>query len=121
MDATTNLVHEKMAKYFSPIDNYFLCEFIEDLKTEGGIILPEGADNRSIGHPVIAVGSKVEEIEVGDWIIPSTTQLSTFTAYGKRWFFARLYDIFGTVDMNYRKDEHEYKQSLIKPKTSIIN
>lgn len=121
MDATTQLIHEKMAMFFKPTRDNFLCEYIEEIKSAGGVLLP--LPQKSMGHPIVAVGPEVTDVKSTDWIILSAHNVSVFEAFGRKWFFARPYDIYSVVDMKYLQAQEELakdkaEQSKIKVLTN---
>jgi co-chaperonin GroES (HSP10) len=114
--AEQSVLHEKMRKHFTPLNGYILIEYVRNLKTSGGVYLPTGAEEtKSIAHPVVATSSKlseaIAELKVGDWVALQGRQLDVFKMYDKEWAIIRDFDIMMIVDMNYIKDEKEYKEN----------
>lgn len=118
MDVQQKEVHEKMRKHFTPMNGHILIEYVRNLKTSGGVYLPTGAEEtKSIAHPVVALpaqstpGSVVENLEVGDWVALQGRQIDVFKMYDRDWAIVRDFDVMLKVDMNYIKDEKEYKEN----------
>ena len=114
--AEQSVLHEKMRKHFTPLNGYILIEYVRNLKTSGGVYLPTGAEEtKSIAHPVVALPSKlsdaIAELKVGDWVALQGRQIDVFKMYDKEWAIIRDFDIMMIVDMNYIKDEKEYKET----------
>lgn len=110
MDATTQLIHEMMNKYFTPTEGNFLCEYIEEVKSAGGVLLP--VPTKSMGHPIVAVSEGLVQ-KVGDWVVfNSHFSAQVFEAFGRKWFFARPFDTYCTVDMAYLKAQEDYFNSI---------
>jgi co-chaperonin GroES (HSP10) len=114
--AEQSVLHEKMRKHFTPLNGFILIEYVRNLKTSGGVYLPTGAEEtKSIAHPVVAVSSKlseaIAELKVGDWVALQGRQIDVFKMYDKEWAIIRDFDIMMVVDMNYIKDEKEYKET----------
>jgi co-chaperonin GroES (HSP10) len=114
--AEQSVLHEKMRKHFTPLNGFILIEYVRNLKTSGGVYLPTGAEEtKSIAHPVVALPSKlsesIAELKVGDWVALQGRQIDVFKMYDKEWAIIRDFDIMMIVDMNYIKDEKEYKET----------
>lgn len=114
--AEQSVLHEKMRKHFTPLNGFILIEYVRNLKTSGGVYLPTGAEEtKSIAHPVVALPSKlsesIAELKVGNWVALQGRQIDVFKMYDKEWAIIRDFDIMMIVDMNYIKDEKEYKET----------
>jgi co-chaperonin GroES (HSP10) len=111
-----SVLHEKMRKHFTPMNGHILIEYVRNLKTSGGVYLPVGAEEtKSIAHPVVALPNKISEniadLELGDWVALQGRQLDVFKMYDREWAIIRDFDIMLKIDMNYIKDEKEYKET----------
>jgi co-chaperonin GroES (HSP10) len=111
-----SVLHEKMRKHFTPLNGFILIEYVRNLKTSGGVYLPAGSEEtKAIAHPVVALSSKlseaIAELKVGDWVALQGRQIDVFKMYDKEWAIIRDFDIMMIVDMNYIKDEKEYKEA----------
>jgi co-chaperonin GroES (HSP10) len=121
-DQVTVEIHEKMRKHFTPMSDHMLIEFVENLKTSGGIFLPVSSEEtKSIAHPVISTGDKVQGIEIGDWVSLRPMNVDIFKMYNRKFALIRDFDVLMKVDMNYIKDELEYKQAIKDSAKSILN
>ena len=124
----TQEIHEKMRKHFTPLNGHVLIEFVENLKTSGGVYLPASSEEtKSIAHPIVQIpkgitpGSCIEHIEVGDWVALRSMQLDVFKMYGRKFAIVRDFDIMMRVDMEYVKDEADYKAVLLNKAKPVIN
>ena len=118
MDVQQKEVHEKMRKHFTPMNGHILIEYVRNLKTSGGVYIPTGSEEtKSIAHPVVALpaqitpGSVIEALELGDWVALQGRQIDVFKMYDRDWAIIRDFDVMLKVDMNYIKDEKEYKEN----------
>jgi co-chaperonin GroES (HSP10) len=107
----TEKIHEKVKKYFKPVEGGILIEFVKNLKSSGGLYLPETSDStKSIAHPILAIGSKVDCVKPGEWISLRPNNIDIFPLYGRYFSIVRDFDILMVVDMAYLKDEQAFKQ-----------
>jgi co-chaperonin GroES (HSP10) len=118
LDKETLEIHEKMRKHFTPLNGHILIEFVENLKTSGGLYLPPSSEEtKSIAHPIVQLpannvaGSSIETLKVGDWISLRSMQVDIFKMYGRKFAIIRDFDVMLKVDMNYVKDELSYKEA----------
>lgn len=113
MDSTTKELHETIKHYFKPSKDYILCEFIESIKSSGGVYLPN--PEKSIGHPIISIGENVEGLKEGEWVILQPgLNVNVMTLFDSKFFYARPYDVVSVVNMDYLKAEKEYKENKVK-------
>ena len=111
---TQNEIHEKMRKHFKPMAGHIIVEYVRNLKTSGGVYLPEGSmHTKSIAHPIVATGDKVE-LKVGDWVALRPMQVDVFKMYDREFAILRDFDVMMTVDMSYIKDEADFKASVVE-------
>lgn len=109
---TQSEIHEKMRKHFTPMNGHIIVEYVRNLKTSGGIYIPEKSDQtKSIAHPVVAVGDQTN-IKIGDWVALRPMQVDIFKMYDREFAILRDFDVMMKVDMNYLKDETEYKSTI---------
>jgi len=117
----TQEIHEKMHKHFKLVNDYILIEYVENLKTSGGIFLPVNSEEtKSIAHPVISV-SEGSKVKPGDWVALRSMNLDIFKMYGRKFAIIKDFDIMMTVDMNYIKDEAQYKQNIKDNAKAFVN
>lgn len=110
MDATTQQIHDLMQQYFKPTEGNFLCEYIEEVKSAGGVLLP--VPTKSMGHPIVAVSEGLNQ-KVGEWVVfNSHFSAQVFEAFGRKWFFARPFDTYCVVDMKYLKAQEDYFEMI---------
>jgi len=109
---TQEQIHEKMRKHFTPMNGHIIVEYVRNLKTSGGIYLPEKSEHtKSIAHPVVAAGLQTE-IKVGEWVALRPMQVDVFKMYDREFAILRDFDVMMKVDMNYLKDEAEFKSNI---------
>lgn len=114
-------IHEKMRKHFTPLNDYILIEYVENLKTSGGIYLPVNSEEtKSIAHPVVAI-SEGCKVKPGDWVALRAMNLDIFKMYGRKFAIIKDFDIMMTVDMGYIKEESEYKQAIKDSVKHLVN
>jgi co-chaperonin GroES (HSP10) len=111
-----SVLHEKMRKHFTPLNGFILIEYVRNLKTSGGLYIPAASEEtKAIAHPVVALSPKTSDaiahLKVGDWVALQGRQIDVFKMYDKEWAIIRDFDIMMIVDMNYIKDEKEYKEA----------
>lgn len=123
---STEITHDTLRKYFTPKNNSIMIEFIENVKTAGGVLLP--TPEKSIAYQVIATGSKVdpEICKPGDWITLGNQEISYIKLLNTKVSMVKDYDVLMVVDMEYlaleMKLKEEAKQRLIdKNKNSNPN
>jgi co-chaperonin GroES (HSP10) len=115
-------IHEKMRKYFTPLSDHIIIEFVENLKTSGGVFLPSGSEEtKAIAHPVITKGSRVEGIEIGDWVSLRPMNVDIFKMYNRKFAIIRDFDVLMKVDMGYIKDEADFKQLIKDNAKTLVN
>lgn len=118
LDNDTLVIHEKMRKHFTPLNGHILIEFVENLKTSGGVYLPVNSEEtKSIAHPVVATGTDL--VKPGDWVSLSDMQLQVFKMYNRKFAIIRDFSILMKVDMEYIKDEANYKELFKQSKTTV--
>jgi co-chaperonin GroES (HSP10) len=106
----TQDIHARMQKHFTPVEGGILIEYVRNMKTSGGVYLPDGSpETKAIAHPVISVGSKVEVVKPGQWVA-LRGDIQVWKMYGREFGIIRDFDILMTVDMSYIKDETEFKK-----------
>ncbi len=121
LDKQTQEIHKRVAQFFKPIDGYVLIEFVKNLKTTGGVYLPDtGTMGLSIAHPVVAKAEDADWCNVGDWVSVTKSDANVFELYGRSFSFLRKFDCWGIVDMRYMKDSIDYKAEQAKPKLEIV-
>ena len=103
------ITHEQIAKYFKPKNDQILIEFIDEVKTSGGVLLEK--PEKSLAHPIIAVGENVTGCKVGDWIMIDMGEVGTLKILGKRIALVREYQVAMTVDMSYLLVEKELREA----------
>lgn len=120
-------IHEKMRKHFTPLNGHVLIEFVENLKTSGGVYLPvDSEETKSIAHPIVQlpkdidISSALSALEIGDWISLRSMHVDIFKMYGRKFAIIRDFDIMMKVDMNYVKDEMDYRAAM-KPGRALVN
>lgn len=120
-EVETKEIHEKMRKHFTPLNDYILIEFVENLQTSGGIYLPVNSEEtKSIAHPVISV-SEGSKVKPGDWIALRAMNLDIFKMYGRKFAMIKDFDVIMTVDMGYIKEEAEYKSNIKNNAKALVN
>jgi len=118
LDNDTSVIHEKMRKHFTPLNGHVLIEFVENLKTSGGIYLPVSSEEtKSIAHPVVATGTDL--VKPGEWVSLSDMQVQVFKMYNRKFAIIRDFSILMKVDMEYIKDEANYKELFKQSKTTV--
>ena len=86
-----NQIHEKMRKYLTPMNGHLIVEYVRNLKTSGGIFLPEKSEHtKSIAHPVVAAGPQTD-LKVGDWVALRPMQVDVFKMYDREFAIIRDY------------------------------
>lgn len=105
-------IHEKMRNYLTPMNGHVIVEYVRNLKTSGGIYLPEKSEHtKSIAHPVVAAGAQTD-LKVGDWVALRPMQVDVFKMYDREFAIIRDFDVMMKVDMAYLKDEAEFKSKI---------
>ena len=118
LDDDTRAIHEKMRRHFTPLNGHIIIEFVENLKTSGGVYLPVNSEEtKSIAHPVVATGTDL--VKPGDWVSLSDMQLQVFKMYNRKFSIVRDFNILMKVDMEYIKDEANFKELLRKSSTPL--
>ena len=121
-DQTSVEIHEKMRKFFTPMNDHIVIEFVENLKTSGGVYLPVNSEEtKAIAHPVISVGNRVENVAIGDWVSLRPMNVDIFKMYNRKFALIRDFDVLMKVDMSYIKDEAEYKQAVKDNAKALVN
>lgn len=124
LDKETLEIHEKMRKHFTPLNGYIIIEYVENLKTAGGVYLPHGSEEtKAIAHPIVQTPKDpdnkfIDTLHPGDWVSLRAMQVDVFKMYGRKFAMVRDFDIMMKVDMSYIKDEALYKE-ILKSKTVI--
>jgi hypothetical protein len=102
------ITHETIAKYFNPKGDIVLIEFMDEVKSTGGVLLEK--PEKSLAHPVIAKGENVTKCNVGDWVMVDVDQVGTMKILGKRIAIVKDYQVAMVVDMNYLLKETELRE-----------
>jgi hypothetical protein len=120
MEETTNLAHDLMRQYFKAYEGFILCEYVETVKSSGGVFL--ASPEKSIGHPIVSVGPKVEDLKEGDWVVlQPNTQINTFNLFERKWFYVRTFDVMSTVDPAYLKADEDFKKNkAVQTKSNLL-
>lgn len=123
---STEITHDTLRQYFTPKNNSIMIEFIETVKTAGGVLLP--TPEKSIAYQVIATGPKVdpEICKPGDWVVLGNVEVGYIKLLNAKVSLVKDYDVLMVVDMEYLalevKLKEEAKQRLIdKNKNSNPN
>ncbi len=83
---------------FKPLGERVLVERTEvENKTASGIIIPDNAKEKPQTAKVIAVGSKVEDIKVGDVVVFEQYRGSEIKLEGKDYLILNLENIMGII------------------------
>ena len=107
LDAESKKIHDEMREYFQPIQNCVLVEYVENLKSAGGIFLPNA--EKSIGFPVVAVGEEIKNITAGDWVMFKDIKISVFEFFGRKWAIVELYQVASVMNPMAIIKDGEYK------------
>lgn len=84
------------ADYIKPTRTQVVVELVKEEETAGGIYVPESIQEKAIGLPVVAVGPDVDDIKVGDLIMP-LGHGNVISLFGKEWLWVDRYDIMAIV------------------------
>jgi len=83
---------------FQPLGNRVLVERTEDAKTTvSGIIIPDNAKEKPSQGKIVAVGSEVEEITVGDTVVFGKYSGNELSLEGSDYLVMDVDDIFGII------------------------
>lgn len=125
-------IHNRMRKFFTPIANSLLIEFVENVKTATGIYLPASAA-KAMAHPIVAIpvfeigakrGDFLPFLKNGDWVVLRPSQIDIFPMYGRKFSVIKDFDIMMKVDMAFVQDDVDYRDAKSKevaPKPSPLN
>jgi co-chaperonin GroES (HSP10) len=115
---STEITHDTLREYFVPKNNSIMIEFIETVKTAGGVLLP--TPEKSIAYQVIATGPKVdpEVCKPGDWVTLGNVEVGYLKLLNAKVSLVKDYDVLMVVNMDYlaieMKLKEEAKQRLIE-------
>lgn len=118
LDADTASLHETMRKYFTPGDDLILIEYVENLKTAGGVYLAK--EQKSMMHPIVAVGENVKRYVSGEFIMFKNIDLDVFECFGRKWSIVEVYKIACKVVPTYIIEEQKYNQEAEKVKLAKL-
>jgi chaperonin GroES len=83
---------------FQPLGNRVLVERMEETQaTASGIIIPDNAKEKPSQGKIVAVGSDVEEISVGDTVVFGKYSGNDITLDGTEYLIMDADDIFGII------------------------
>lgn len=83
---------------FQPLGNRVLVERVEDAQTTAsGIIIPDNAKEKPSQGKVVASGSDVEEIAVGDTVVFGKYSGNEIALDGRDYLIMDADDIFGII------------------------
>lgn len=101
---------QDLSAIYTPVQDYVVVEFTIPSKTDGGIILTDAAREdytRIIAWKVVAVGPKVQEIKVGEYVMvgPNARPLGIPLLHKKEDDTQHVqiheYEILGKVDKDF--------------------
>ena len=118
LDKESRAIHDEMREFFKPIQNCILVEYVENLKSAGGIFLTNA--EKSIGFPVVAVGEDVKQITAGDWVMFKNIKIDVFEFFGRKWAVAELYQIASVINPMGILRDGEFKTNMNKSKEEEI-
>lgn len=117
LDAETALVHEKMRMYFMPVDDLVMIEYIENIKTAGGVFLAK--EEKSIMHPIVAVGPE-SEYKAGEFVMFKNINVDVFECFGRKWSIVEKYKIATKVIPTFIIEDQKYKEETEKAKLAKL-
>ena len=83
---------------FKPLGDRLLIERVEETNTTAsGIIIPDNAKEKPSQAKVLAIGSDVEEVEVGDTVVFGKYVGNELSLDGKEYLVIELSDILGVI------------------------
>ncbi|TLD88689.1 co-chaperone GroES [Helicobacter sp. MIT 05-5294] len=81
---------------FKPLGERVLVERLEeDTKTASGIIIPDNAKEKPLEGKVLAIGSEVKEVKVGDVVVFGKYSGTEVKLEGKEYLILKLEDVLG--------------------------
>lgn len=87
-----------MAVPIQPLADYVVAEQQEaQTKTASGIFLPDGAKEKPKVAKVLAIGSEVKNVKVGDKIIYGGYSNEDIKIEGKEYILIKLENIYATI------------------------
>ena len=117
LDAESIAVHEKMRSFFAPVDDLVMIEFVENIKTAGGVFLAK--EEKSIMHPIVAVGPQ-SEYKAGEFVMFKNFNLDVFECFGRKWSIVDKFKIASKVIPTYILEEQKYKEEVEKVKLAKL-
>jgi chaperonin GroES len=83
---------------FKPLGDRLLVERIEEASTTAsGIIIPDNAKEKPAQGNVMAIGSDVEDVEVGNTVVFGKYAGTELTLDGKKYLVMELSDVLGVI------------------------
>ncbi len=83
---------------FKPLGDRLLVERIEEASTTAsGIIIPDNAKEKPAQGNVMAIGSDVENVEVGNTVVFGKYAGTELTLDGKKYLVMELSDVLGVT------------------------
>ncbi len=83
---------------FQPLGNRVLVERLEEATTTAsGIIIPDNAKEKPSQGKIVAIGSDVEEIEVGDTVVFGKYVGNELTIDGTEYLIIEADELFGII------------------------
>ncbi len=83
---------------FKPLGDRLLVERIEEATTTAsGIIIPDNAKEKPSQGNVVAIGSDVEEVKVGNTVVFGKYAGNELTLDGKNYLVMELSDVLGVI------------------------
>jgi chaperonin GroES len=89
---------EEIKMNFKPLGDRLLVERIEEASTTAsGIIIPDNAKEKPAQGNVMAIGSDVEDVEVGNTVVFGKYAGTELTLDGKKYLVMELSDVLGVI------------------------
>ncbi len=81
---------------FKPLGERVLVERLEeDTKTASGIIIPDNAKEKPLEGKILAIGSEVKDVKVGDRVVFGKYSGTEIKLEGKEYLILKLEDVLG--------------------------
>ena len=89
-------------KMYKPLGTDVVCKSNKITHTASGLIVPDSAVEQDRYMEVVAVGSQITDLKVGDLVLTLAATRPSFPVNGIEYFQMKYYDILGVVEPQYQ-------------------
>lgn len=119
LDPETQGIHDEMRKYFFPDNDLILIEYVENVKTAGGVFLAKS--EKSMCHPIVAVGDNLKDkYKNGEFLMFKNVNIDVFECFGRKFSVIETYKVGAKVIPTYIIENQKFIEIQDKKKMEML-